>query len=380
MPEKLAPPNKLLGLEAVRFVSAFAVLVWHYQHFSHIADTPVDLVKDRLPLYGLLRPFYEAGNYGVWVFWCVSGFIFFWKYRDAIFDRSIPGWTFFVFRLSRLYPLHFVTLIAVAILQSIYFRQHGYFFVYQNNDLQHFLLQLFMASSWGFQRGDSFDGPIWSISVEVLVYILFFLSLRFVTRSALWNVVIILLCLNVSGQIFSCLAFFYAGGLAAIARRAIASATLSRATEGLGWTAAALIPVLTWVLRRQFEIVDWVFFLTYTPLLLFCLSCAIAVPAPAQRWLEAAGNMTYSSYLTHFPIQLLIVAGYAMSGTPVPFYSDWFFAAFLALTLLTSYLTYRYFEVPAQTLLRKTLLRPAGIVPRASNTALVARAPPPNAQ
>ena len=98
------PPNKLLGLEALRFLAALAVVLWHYVHFAYVADQPVDLVREHLPLYGLLRPFYEAGKYGVWVFWCISGFIFFWKYRDAISDRSMRGWTFLVYRLSRLYP------------------------------------------------------------------------------------------------------------------------------------------------------------------------------------------------------------------------------------------------------------------------------------
>src|SRR5262249_43664578 len=134
--------DKLPGLEVLRFLAALAVLFWHYQHFTYVADKPVDLVRSELPLYWLLHPFYEAGPYGVWVFWCVSGFIFFWKYRDAIFDRSMPGWTFFVFRLSRLYPLHFVTLIVVAVLQSVYFGWKGYFFVYQDNDLRHFFLQI----------------------------------------------------------------------------------------------------------------------------------------------------------------------------------------------------------------------------------------------
>ena len=59
----------------LRFVAAFAVLIWHYQHFSYIGEKPVDLVKSQLPLYSLLRPFYENGEYGVWVFWCISGFI-----------------------------------------------------------------------------------------------------------------------------------------------------------------------------------------------------------------------------------------------------------------------------------------------------------------
>jgi len=351
------PPNKLLGLEALRFLAALAVLLWHYVHFAYVADQPVDLVREHLPLYNLLRPFYEAGKYGVWVFWCISGFIFFWKYRDAISDRSMRGWTFLVYRLSRLYPLHFVTLLIVALLQAIYFRQRGYFFVYQANDLPHFLLQIFMASDWVAQDSNSFNGPIWSISVEVLVYIVFFLMLRFVTRSPWLNLVVIAVCLNVNSQVAACLAFFYAGGLAAIARQSLTSMRLTVAIERAAWCVVIVVPASIWLFGLQSRMLDWILLLSYTPVLLFCLTCKIALPASAAKLVEAAGNMTYSSYLLHFPIQLLIALGFAMSGNPIPYYDGWFFAAFVTVTLLASYLTYRYFEAPAQALLRNTLLR-----------------------
>jgi peptidoglycan/LPS O-acetylase OafA/YrhL len=184
------PANKLLGLEVLRFLTAFAILVFHYRHFAFVADKPVGLVNDRLPLYGLLHAFYDHGTRGVWIFWCISGFIFFWKYRDAIADRSVGGWRFFVLRFSRLYPLHIATLLLVALVQPLYFNLNGYFFVYQDNDLLHFLPQLLMASNWGFQDVLSFNGPIWSISIEVLVYFFFFIMLL-ATRSWLLNLVVI---------------------------------------------------------------------------------------------------------------------------------------------------------------------------------------------
>lgn len=352
--------DKLLGLEMLRFVAAFAVLIWHYQHFSYIGEKPVDLVKSQLPLYSLLRPFYENGEYGVWVFWCISGFIFFWKYRDAISGRSVDGWTFFVFRLSRLYPLHFVTLMMVALLQPIYFHLHGFFFVYQNNDIQHFLPQLLMASDWGLVRSDSFNGPIWSISVEVLVYAVFFTTLRFATKSPLLNLIVIAICVNVNAQICSCLAFFYAGGLAAISRQAIARSQFRLPVETAAWCAAAAVPVSIWMYSLQSAIVGWMFPIAYTPILLFCLSGRMALSLPSHRLLEAAGNMTYSSYLLHFPIQIFIALGFAIVRHPIPFYDELFFAAFVVATLLASYLTYRYFEAPAQTLIRSHLLSKKG--------------------
>jgi peptidoglycan/LPS O-acetylase OafA/YrhL len=113
--------NKLLGLEVLRFLTAFAILVFHYRHFFFVADKPIGLVTERLPLYGLLRPFHDSGAFGVWVFWCISGFIFFWKYREPVATRAVGGWQFFTLRFSRLYPLHLVTLLVVALLQSVYF-------------------------------------------------------------------------------------------------------------------------------------------------------------------------------------------------------------------------------------------------------------------
>ena len=356
------PANKLLGLEALRFLTAFAILVFHYRHFAFVAEHPVDLVSERLPLYGPLRAFHNSGAFGVFVFWCISGFIFFWKYRDPIADGSVDGWKFFVLRFSQLYPLHLVMLLVVASLQTIYFGLHGNFFVYQENDLAHFLAQLFMASEWGIVHGNSFDGPIWSISVEVLVYFLFFVLLL-TTRSWLLNVAVVAACLvteslHAGGQVTNCLALFYMGGLAAMARRFVAPSRYGRVIEALAWLFVVIFPPLVACLARdQLDRLDFLLLLAYTPVLLFCLSREITLPTSVQKVIEAAGNMTYSSYLLHFPIQLVIVISFSIAGIAVPIYDVAFFAIYLATTLLASFLTYRYFEAPGQNLIREVLLR-----------------------
>ena len=260
------PANKLVALEALRFLSAFAILVYHYQHFFYVADKPVGLVRERLPLHGVLHALYDAGPFGVWIFWCISGFIFFWKYRDPIADHKIDGWQFFVLRFSRLYPLHFVTLLTVALLQSMYFNLHGCFFVYQANDVWHFLTQLFLASEWNGTESFSFNGPIWSISVEVLVYLWFFLMLR-ATRAWWLNVAIVLLCLDAvlegSGrQLLVCMAFFNIGGLAAIARRSADGWRYQKVVETSATLAAAAIPpAAVFILGDRLDRVDFPLFL-----------------------------------------------------------------------------------------------------------------------
>ncbi len=80
-----------------------------------------------------------------------------------------------VLRFSRLYPLHLATLLLVALGQVLVSHFFGSWFIYGNNDITHFIGQLFFASAW-FEN--SFNGPTWSVSVEIFLYILFFLVCR----------------------------------------------------------------------------------------------------------------------------------------------------------------------------------------------------------
>jgi peptidoglycan/LPS O-acetylase OafA/YrhL len=268
-----------------------------------------------------------------------------------------------VLRFSRLYPLHIAKLLIVALVQPLYFSLNGYYFVYQENDLTHFLPQLLMASHWGFQNALSFNGPIWSISVEVLVYFFFFIMLL-VTRSWLLNLLVIAACLTTGGQVATCFAFFYVGGLAAMARRAVTPSAYRLAAETAGWLAVLVFPQWAWQFTSgHLETIDFLLLLTFTPILLFCLSRDIVMPASLQKVVEAAGNMTYSSYLLHFPIQLMAVVGFAIIRAPIPLYEGTFFGLYIATTLLASYLTYRYFEAPAQNLIRQLLLRSRAVSP-----------------
>jgi peptidoglycan/LPS O-acetylase OafA/YrhL len=162
-----------------------------------------------------------------------------------------------------------------------------------------------------------------------------------------------------SGQVFVCFGFFYAGGLAAIARRAPAPALVKVAVERAAWLAVVAIPFSIWILTlRQFEPSVDMLLLVYTPIVVFCFSRDIAMPAWTRKLVEAAGNMTYSSYLLHFPVQLMIALGFALLGAPIPYHDATFFVVFIAGTLLASWFAYRWFEAPAQNFIRSRLLQP----------------------
>lgn len=360
--EPVQQNNKLLGLEVVRFITALSVLVWHYQHFFYIAYKPTDFIRDQQPLYSLLSLFYDYGNYGVQVFWCISGFIFFWKYREAIASKAITYKEFFVFRFSRLYPLHFFTLLLVLALQAIYFSQKDYFFLYQDNDVLHFVYQLFLASNWGFEKGLTFNGPIWSISVEVLIYCFFFFILQNISKSFLINIAILLICLaakyfKVSSPILSCLALFYIGGFSAIACKYIQTIKYKKQIFVSLLCALIVSPILIYLTSiYQHKDFPKLFLISYTPILLFVCAQNFNVSPFLQKTIEAAGNMTYSSYLIHFPLQLAITLCFLNADQKIPYYSTVFFIGFICLTLVISYYIYRLFELPAQNYIRSKLV------------------------
>ena len=353
--------NKLLGLEAIRFICAVSVLFWHYQHFYYISGKPVDFVTDRQPFYSVFSFMYDNGYLGVPVFWCISGFIFFWKYKTAIADRIVGPRKFFLLRFSRLYPLHFATLLLVASLQMVYFSENGSYFIYYKNDLFYFVLQLFMASNWAATTtlGDSFNGPIWSISIEVLIYCWFYLFLRYVGKSALVNIGIVLVCLvakfaKVPSPIVDCLAFFYIGGLSAMALQYFEKTKYQTLLTVLALCTVLATPaiVLATNLQQQKHF-TFLFLMTYVPILLYVCAQNLPVHPAIQKVVEVAGNMTYSSYLIHFPIQLAIVLLFAYLNQPIPHDRLSFFGAFFLGTLAAAYCIYRFFEMPAQDYIRK---------------------------
>ena len=164
-------------LDLLRGTASLAVLFWHYQHFFYVSPGVFQpgFTSSAQPFFGAFWPLYLYGWTAVQLFYVLSGFVFFFQYSEALAADKIGAWKFFVLRFSRLYPLHFVTLVAVAVLQLLSLRTLGQPTVYPLNDFYHFVLNLLFISHWGLQYGWAFNAPVWSVSIEVLLYIVFFM-------------------------------------------------------------------------------------------------------------------------------------------------------------------------------------------------------------
>lgn len=352
--------DKLYGLEALRFLAAMAVLLYHYHLLAAVGSRLHDFQPAALPFYPRLSLLYDFGNYGVQVFWTISGYIFFWKYRESVANGTVDGPSFFVLRFSRLYPLHLVTLLFVACVQRVYFSLAGDYFVYDNNGGVQFVSQLFMASDWGIVSGSSFNGPIWSVSVEVLVYLLFFALLRWLGTSALVSVLVLAACavalaLKVSSFVVQCALFFYLGGLVATVQPRLARHRRGVTVASVALLASIGVTSLT-LGRLPFHFKPSAVLLVTMPALLLLLTWHFRPPTACKRFIDAAGNMSYATYLLHFPIQLGIATACVKLGQAIPYRSPAFFFVFLGAVLVAARCSYVWFEVPCQRWLREKLM------------------------
>ena len=355
--------DRLIGIELLRFAAALGVLVWHYQNFMIGAPGHQAVVLAAQPLYFLLAPLYAYGNSGVELFWCISGFIFTWKYLDTIASGRVSFGRFLWLRFSRLYPLHFATLLLVAGLNGLYFVRHGEFFIYPINDLKHFLLNLGFASYWGFQADKSFNGPIWSVSVEILVYVLFFAVSRRV-RGNLWTDIAMILLASVvyaglrrfAGlklEVFGAATFFYIGA-AACRVHAMLIARPANQQRRAGWALLAIVTVACALVGTHVLKIAGASLVLFPAAILLSQLVVRPRTAMAETAIGAVGNLTYASYLIHFPLQIaimLVLEGWSIRVEDL-FYGPWLLPAYLTLVLGLSVVVFQGFECPAQNWLR----------------------------
>ncbi|MEI9997059.1 MAG: acyltransferase [Rhizomicrobium sp.] len=360
-------PKRLTSLDALRGLAALVVVLWHWQHFFALDGDWMDgWTRDMQPAYGLLKPFYVQGWAAVDLFFVLSGFVFFWLYGAAIRSRAVAASRFAGLRLSRLYPLHVVLLVVAATLQFLFFRAHGVFFIYEANDAPHFAASLVMVQNWWPGSPQSFDGPSWSVSVEVLLYVLFFIACRAGLKRGLHCFVLACLgglLLPYDEHIARGIIGFFMGGfvftvwdLLRVRADARAAGRLLGAAAVLGWLALAamLYRGSSWLANGE---ANNLFLLAFDfglcPLTVLALALHEQARGRSYAALGFLGDISYSTYMIHFPLQLgLALLAPALGLAPRFFMQGWVMLTFYVVLIGLGTLSYRYFERPMQILLR----------------------------
>lgn len=349
------------GIDFLRWVAAFGVVLYHYSLHFKITDIEYSSFLNYLVLN---REF--AQNF-VWLFWGISGFVF----TNIYISRTVTLKKFFISRIARLYPLHLITLLIVAILQlfSLTFFNHTQ--EEYLNDVYHFILHLFFASDWGLQNGWSFNVPVWSVSIEFPIYFLFFFSLFFIRKLKfifpiimviffyyiLQNLVDLLqsnnlLILNVWQKLaffnfVTCIFYFFMGCFIYFFYLKI-----KIYPKLVLITSLLTILFCLYMLNSKVEILPSL--LNYFPstvLLFFSLilfaACFDDVFYKLSKKSILLGNSSYSIYLIHFPLQLLILILLEKFLLKIEIFHSFFvFLIYVIILQIISFISFKYFESP----------------------------------
>jgi len=361
LPSMNRPSERLQPLDALRGLAALGVSVFsHYQHFG--GD------KAQYPLNNLLvfHWVYENAWLFVDLFFLLSGIVLTYRYLEPIAGKALAGRQFLNLRISRLYPLHVAALLVCAAVQWTCMARHEPAIIYQgNNDLYHFTLQLTYLHTF-FEHGWSFNEPSWSVSGEVLVYVLFFAYARrghasyvplavamvvlgIAVQSPGWNLPIL------NALIGRALVGFFLGSLGFLAMR-----HMDRRGQGatFGWAclgALALICLLA-------SLIGFHELIGTNPLpnalMVFPLVAFASLRAPPLAWvlslrpLTFLGDLSYAIYLIHVPLQMIFLASMRAAHRQIPTESPWLLAGFAVVLVLAATVTHYGFERPVRRWLR----------------------------
>lgn len=149
---------RLAWLDVLRGLAALAVV------FDHASYYVVQHIR------AIVYQWFDPGNYGVFVFFIISGYIV-----PASLERKGSVRTFWVSRLFRLYPLY---LLAVGIAVALYLLHFGSLRGEASDPATSILSQLLMMSN--VLAGQNLPNVVWSLSYEMVFYLL--LTALFIAR------------------------------------------------------------------------------------------------------------------------------------------------------------------------------------------------------
>jgi len=345
-------PTDIRPLTSLRIAAALWVLVYHFR--DHLG-----LDVDRLG-------FVAKGYLGVDLFFILSGFILSHVYLGRVEEKRFNYGSFLWARLSRVYPVHLVTLAATIVIW-LGAMKIGARFDPVAFDPRVLPQHLLMIHAWGSTPSVQWNFPSWSISAEWFAYLIFPIAAACVLalRRIAWLAVALSLGLffvmfwsvESSGLPLSEVtrlgfirivpAFLFGASLCQLGRATTLPRIVSLIGAGLATLWIAVGASLHWS-----DAAIWPAF----GLLIFSLAEASKTNARGLIGATALvylGEISYSVYMTHLPVDIAYFHALDRIAPNLAGAAAW--AAWIgvfAVTLIASIVTYHLVERPARNWMR----------------------------
>ena len=349
------------SLDGIRGLAAIIVaFVWHYQHFS----------PGNYPFSRVLYWPYHFGWIMVDLFFILSGFIFFSTYRDKVSSHNLSLKDFAVLRFSRLYPLHWLMLIFVLAIQ-IFRELNGFpgFPLHYKRNVFLFLLNIPMLQNGWITTVYSYNAPSWSVSIEIMMYLLFFAvfyntgkTKKYLLYCMLLVYLGIIITLSgdnkafFNGQVSRGLIGFFIGCITG----EIFEYCGKNEKHGIIFTIFCCMAVLFLTIIPAifgYEVLrNWVMVYTFAffPAFIFVvLRIKIISSIFSLKPLVHLGNLSYGIYMLHYPLQLVVKTIDEYCNLDIDYSSKIFFIGFSVSVIIISHFIYYFYEKPVQNYIRR---------------------------
>jgi peptidoglycan/LPS O-acetylase OafA/YrhL len=345
-------------LTSLRFFFAFMVFLSH-----------IKMINPTNPfLLFLYDSFFSEGYLGVSFFFILSGFILALNYNSKIVNEITSYKEFWVARFARIYPLHFLTFLLAF---PFVFNGNTVFnyALFQKTFANMFLIQSFFTD-WNIHY--SFNAPSWSISDEMFFYLLFpFIITLFYRFKKLQYLSIILLLIIPIGIFYMPTnlvhRFFYVNPLFRIVDFLIGILLFSLYNKKIFSKQILKNPTLFEIFAILVFILFY-YFHTYLPkgyrfscyywvpmimiILVFAFQAGKISKILSHKYFVLLGEISFGFYLLHF-----VVINYFAYKIHLHIPVVLQVITVFLVTLILSYITYNYFELPANKYIKSIFKR-----------------------
>lgn len=334
--------DRLVGLDWLRGVAALWVFVYHFN---------VTIQKPKYFAAESMGPLAELGYHGVDLFFVLSGFVMAASTPTAARNDLSGMRNFFIRRIMRVFPAYIavtVPLMMVAVLTGI-----------GAPDSTPLDARLVVSNLLLLPRDDltSFVPVVaWTLTHELMFYLLF--SLTFVSRRLALSALVVWSVLSIATYVMggppsgwvmqlSVLNVYFLAGVLTYhlsarfgGRRWVAGAASLAFLGAAGWLESTT--ALAGTSRTVLQAICYGAAFT---LMIFAVARLAGRTGLAARALDALGRQSYSIYLVHYPIIVIVAMLLATARSPA--LGPLAFLLSLAGTLAASLIIYRLIEQPA---------------------------------
>ncbi|MES2732453.1 MAG: acyltransferase [Bacteroidota bacterium] len=337
-------------LDSFRGLFAFIVAIYHFKSAGPISQ------------FLLI----QKGLYFVDFFFVLSGFII--NHTYAHLSSGTEQWEFMKNRFFRLYPLHFIILIVCLGMELVKYVLYDYGIfkspVFAINNFTSFITNVLFVQSFNI-TSLSWNYPSWSISAEMVAYVVFCLSIVYIKQLRVSLRVIIFMALSMGSLLiinwlfgtysikitasfgmFRCMFGFFIGCIVYELYRVLSRhlKTISLDTFTVFEIAALLVSLLsTMYLPAR---VNFLLPLAYAITIL----CFAFEKGKLSQWLSykffiTMGKYSYSIYMVHAVIAIVFEITIKVLKIESPVLLSMLLIVYLVTVFQIAALTHKYIEV-----------------------------------